>query len=207
MRASALWIHDMTSLSLSSARSLLECYLHAKDQNRPERIAQCFADDATLTFSIATDSIDFPRSVTGADAIAKTLVSDFGERFDRCRTYYVCAELDLDANGVCIMPWVVAMREKESEALRLGKGAYRWRMGRTSGGLERIVALHIHIERMDTIADAGSVKLGALQDALTYPWMPPAMLMRGIQAFEETCADSAFVAAFREPAETGTVRR
>ncbi|NLP63161.1 nuclear transport factor 2 family protein [Paraburkholderia sacchari] len=196
----------MTSLSLSSARSLLECYLHAKDQNRPELIAQCFAAEATLTFSIATDSIDFPRSVTGTDAIAKTLVSDFGERFDRCRTYYVCVEPSLDADGVCIMPWLVVMREKETETLRLGKGAYRWRMGRATGGAERIVGLHIHIERMDTIADSGSVKLGALQDALTYPWMPTAMLMRGIQAFEKTCANSAFVAAFREPSSTDAVR-
>lgn len=196
----------MTSFPLSSAQSLLECYLHAKDQNRPELIAQCFAADAALTFSIATDSIDFPRSVTGAAEIAKTLVSDFGERFDRCRTYYVCAEPDLDTDGICIMPWLVVMREKETEALRLGKGAYRWRMGRAPGGAQRIVGLHIHIERMDTIGDVGSVKLGALQAALTYPWIPPAMLMRGIQAFEGTWTDSAFVAPFREPSETTSLR-
>ena len=196
----------MTSLSTSAVPSLLECYLHAKDRNRPERIADCFSADATLTFSIATDEIDFPRSVSGAAAIAKTLVSDFGERFDRCRTYYLCAEPEIDAHGVCVMPWLVAMREKETEALRLGKGAYRWRIGRVPEGVDRIVALHIHIERMDTIADTGSVKLSALQAALAYPWLPPGMLMQGIQAFASSCRDSAFVVPFRQPAETATLR-
>ncbi len=49
--------------SLSSVRSLLECYLRAKDLNQPELISECFASDAELTFSIATDDIDFPRRV------------------------------------------------------------------------------------------------------------------------------------------------
>lgn len=195
----------MTSLPTSSVQSLLECYLRAKDRNRPELIPECFAAEATLTFSIATDEIDFPRSVTGAAGIAKTLVSDFGERFDRCRTYYVCAEPELDTHDVCVMPWLVAMREKETEALRLGKGAYRWRIGRTSGEVDRIVALHIHIERMDTIADTWSVKLGALQAALTYPWLSPAMLMRGVRTFADAFDDAAFAVPFERPAETASL--
>ncbi|WP_028223653.1 nuclear transport factor 2 family protein [Paraburkholderia oxyphila] len=192
----------MTSLPISTVQTLLEGYLHAKDQNRPELIADCFAGDAALTFSIATDEIDFPRSVSGAAAIAKTLVADFGERFDRCRTYYVCGEPEVDADGVCVMPWLVVMREKETEALRLGKGAYRWRIGRLAGGVDRIVALHIHIERMDTIGDTGSVKLSALQESLDYPWLPPEMLMRGVRAFAGAFPDAAFAALFERPSET-----
>ncbi|QBR02671.1 nuclear transport factor 2 family protein [Paraburkholderia pallida] len=192
----------MTSLPTSTVQTLLEGYLHAKDQNRPELIADCFADDAALTFSIATDEIDFPRSVSGATAIAKTLVADFGERFDRCRTYYVCDEPVVDADGVCVMPWLVVMREKETEALRLGKGAYRWRIGRSAGGVDRIVALHIHIERMDSIGDAGSVKLSALQELLGYPWLPPEMLMRGVQAFAGAFPHAEFAALFERPSES-----
>ena len=53
------------AISTSSVRSLLECYIRAKDQNQPDLIFDCFAADAELTFDIATDAIDFPRSVTG----------------------------------------------------------------------------------------------------------------------------------------------
>lgn len=49
-----------TSLSSSSVRSLLECYLRAKDLNQPELISECFSSDTELTFSIAADDIDFP---------------------------------------------------------------------------------------------------------------------------------------------------
>lgn len=186
--------------SLSSVRSLLECYLRAKDQNRPELIAECFAPDAELTFSIATDDIDFPRSVAGAPAIAKTLVADFGDRFDCCLTYYVCAAPKLDSHGVCTMPWLVAMRQKDNDALRLGKGTYRWRIGRVSGGMDRIVQLHIAIERMDVINDPGSIKLRGLQASLSYPWLAPGELAQGMAAFVAAHPDSDFALPFRQPA-------
>ena len=48
-------------LAFCPSSSLPECYLRAKDQNRPALIDECFAPDAELTFSIATDDIDFPR--------------------------------------------------------------------------------------------------------------------------------------------------
>ena len=187
----------------SSVRSLLECYIRAKDQNQPALIFDCFATDAELTFEIATDAIDFPRRVTGAAAIAKTLVADFGERFDRCRTYYVCTAPEADADGVCTMPWLVAMRQKDNEALRLGKGTYRWRIARMAdraGGADRIVGLHIAIERMDVIDDPGSARLGALQGALSYPWLAPTELALRIDSFVTTHPDAAFATAFRRPA-------
>ncbi|SAL34952.1 hypothetical protein AWB70_02426 [Caballeronia cordobensis] len=172
-----------SGIPTSSVRSLLECYIRAKDQNQPELIFDCFAADAELTFDIATEAIDFPRSVKGAAAIAKTLVADFGERFDCCRTYYVCAAPDVDVDGVCAMPWLVAMRQKDNGALRLGQGAYRWRIAGMGDGSERIVGLHITIESMDTIDDPGSARLRSLQDTLSYPWLMPAELAPRMDAF------------------------
>ncbi|SAK97820.1 hypothetical protein AWB80_07411 [Caballeronia pedi] len=164
-------------MSASSVRSLLEGYVRAKDRNQPELILDCFAADAELTFDIATDAIDFPRSVTGATAIARTLVTDFGERFERCRTYYVCAAPEVNADGICAMPWLVAMRQKDNGALRLGTGEYRWRIARMGDGSDRIAGLHIAIERMDTIDDPGSARLRSLQDTLSYPWLTPTELL------------------------------
>jgi hypothetical protein len=185
--------------SISSVRSLLECYIRAKDQNQPELIFDSFAAAAELTFEIATDAIDFPRSVTGAQAIAQTLVTDFGERFDRCRTYYVCTEPEVDADGVCTMPWLVAMRQKDNETLRLGKGTYRWRIARMPDGPDRIVGLHIAIERMDVIDDPGAVMLQTLQAWLTYPWLPLPELAQRIESFQAMYPESAFATAFRHP--------
>ena len=120
----------------SSARSLLECYLRAKDLNHPELISECFSPDAELSFSIATDDIDFPRRVVGAPAIAKTLVADFGERFERCRTYYVCAEPQVDESGACVMPWLVVMRQKDDRVAADRKGCVSMAL-RTRGGRRR----------------------------------------------------------------------
>jgi hypothetical protein len=149
---------------------------------------------------ILTDAIDFPRSVTGASAIARTLVADFGERFDRCRTYYVCTALEMDADGVCTMPWLVAMRQKDNEALRLGKGTYRWRIARMADGAdgaERIVGLHIAIERMDVIDDPGSARLRSLQSALSYPWLTPAELALRMESFGAVHPDADVATFFR----------
>jgi hypothetical protein len=189
-----------TSLSSSSVRSLLECYLRAKDLNQPELISECFSSDAELTFSIATDDIDFPRRVFGAPAIAKTLVADFGERFDRCRTYYVCAEPQVDEGRVCSMPWLVVMRQRENESLRIGKGVYRWRFANETGHADRIVQLHIHIERMDAVSDPQAGKLNALQASLLYPWLPPAALRDRLASFIATSSDAEFALLFQQPA-------
>jgi hypothetical protein len=184
----------------SSARFLLEGYLRAKDLNRPELISECFSPNAELSFSIATDDIDFPRRVVGAPAIAKTLVADFGERFDRCRTYYVCAEPEVDEGRGCVMPWLVVMRQKDTESLRIGKGVYQWRFGQEAGGAEAIVRLHIHIERMDAVPDPGAARLSALQAGLPYPWLAPVALRDGVANFIAKHSEAAFALPFQQPA-------
>ncbi|SAL86678.1 hypothetical protein AWB67_07255 [Caballeronia terrestris] len=187
-------VYLIPAMPPSSVQSLLECYIRAKDQNQPELIFDCFAADAEVTFSIATDAIDFPHRVIGASAIARTLVADFGERFDRCRTYYVCIAPEANGEGICTMPWVVAMRQKDNEALRLGKGTYKWRIGSVPGEVDRIIGLHIAIERMDLIDDPGTVKLQTLQESLTYPWLPPTALAECMELFVANHPDPVAVA-------------
>jgi hypothetical protein len=76
----------------SKAARLLEHYVAAKDGNRPPLMAQLYAPDAVLTYSIATDSISFPPRTVSLEAITRGLVVEFGQRFTRCRTYYVVDE-------------------------------------------------------------------------------------------------------------------
>jgi hypothetical protein len=96
------------------------------------------------------------------------------------------------------MPWVVAMRQKDNESLRLGKGTYTWRIGSVSGEVDRIIGLHIAIERMDSIDDPGSVKLQTLQESLSYPWLPPTALAECMELFLASHPDPA-VLAFWQP--------
>ncbi|WP_321781627.1 hypothetical protein [Burkholderia pyrrocinia] len=163
----------MKLISLPLAKSLLEKYVQAKDNNRPELIDEAFATDAVLTFSIQTDTINFPQRSEGTADIARTLVSDFAKTFSRCRTYYVSDKLAFENNAMNTMtiPWFVAMRESATDTMRAGKGFYRWGFCTARDESWRIAMLHIHIERMDSIPDAEAISLQSLHAALDYPWL------------------------------------
>ncbi|HXX02276.1 MAG TPA: hypothetical protein VEJ00_13760, partial [Candidatus Acidoferrales bacterium] len=96
---------------MSTPQLLLERYVEAKDLTRPQLMPDIYAPDAILTFSIATDSIDFPRRVAGRDAITRTLVVDFAARFSRCKTFYVCESPPRETAHPVVLPWLVLMRE------------------------------------------------------------------------------------------------
>lgn len=160
---------------MKSARELLETYVEAKDLDRPGLILDCFAPNAVLTYSIATDTISFPARTRGADAIAQILVRDFRKTFTRCKTYYVCDSVVKDSRKIDKLPWLVVMKEMSGPILRLGKGCYTWHFEWFDQAM-RVSAMHIHIDRMDAVEDPGADILDALQSALPYPWLRPAML-------------------------------
>ncbi|MGO4329893.1 hypothetical protein AB4Z48_13710 [Cupriavidus sp. 2TAF22] len=187
----------MNPIPLHTAKSLLETYVRAKDNNRPELIHEAFAQDATLTISINTDTIAFPAKTEGAQGIAATLVTEFAKTFDACRTYYVADELALVGDSI-VVPWLVAMRETAANVLRLGKGYYRWGFAQADGPA-RIASLHIHIERMDSVADPMAATLAALQAGLTYPWLPADELKTEINRLVAAKPSLAFLQAFAEP--------
>jgi len=183
---------------MKTTKDLLEQYLEAKDLNRPDLILDCYTADALLTYSIATDTISFPARVSGADAIARTLVRDFRKKFDRCKTYYVCDSLAGDAGRIDFLPWLVIMRQISNKALRLGRGWYRWRFERGPARM-RICAMHIHIERMDIIEDRDGEKLHELHEALPYPWLAPAILRESFEWIISQRAGFAFLEGFQLP--------
>jgi len=178
---------------------LLELYTEAKDLTLPHLVPQIYARDAVLTYSIATDTISFPQRVEGRDGIAKTLVVDFGAKFSRCKTYYICAAPPREGDEMVLLPWLVVMRETEAACLRFGRGYYRWSFGQRGGEGLRVTAMHIHIERMDVIEDAGGELLEATQSGLPYPWLPPSVLRSQYEALAQSDPALAFVEAFKLP--------
>ncbi|WP_322031645.1 hypothetical protein [Paraburkholderia sp. J76] len=183
-------------------RRALETYIDAKDNTKPARIHEAFAPDAVLTFSLATPNIAFPARSDGAEAIAKTLVSDFGERYSRCRTYYLCEAdaLAVRERTIEALPWLVVMREEAAGALRIGHGTYRWTF-EGNGAAPRVSALHIHIARMDVIDDPDGARLERLQEGLSYPWLAPGDLAARYGALARDASGAFdFVREFAYPA-------
>ena len=183
---------------MNTPKNLLEAYLEAKDLDRPSVILECYAPNAVLTYTIATDTISFPAKVTGADAIAQTLVRDFRKNFDRCKTYYVCDSIVDRAVQIDFLPWLVIMREASNSALRVGKGYYSWQFESDETKM-RVCAMHIHIEKMDSIEDRDGNTLHALQSALPYPWLPPAMLLETFESLMKRAPAFAFLEVFKTP--------
>jgi hypothetical protein len=186
----------MTLPPLTLYRRALETYIDAKDNTRARRIADAFAADAVLTISLATQAIAFPARTVGADAIATTLVTDFGAQYARCRTYYVCDSLEVRGGVIDALPWLVVMREPASGALRVGHGVYRWTFDETPA----VTGFDIHIARMDVVPDADGALLDALQEGLDYPWLTPAALHAHFTALARSTPALAFVDAFSRPA-------
>lgn len=183
---------------MNTPSALLEAYLEAKDLNSPSIILECFTPEAVLTYSIATNTISFPSKVIGSNAIAQTLVRDLREKFEQCKTYYLCASIDDLVNEIDYLPWLVVMREISSGVLRLGKGYYKWRFEREKNQL-RVCAMHIHIERMDVIDDPDQTFLNMLQAVLPYPWLPPEVLRARIEHLLEVAPNFSFLESFKRP--------
>lgn len=186
----------MISLPLAPYRRALEAYIDAKDNTRAQLIPEAFAADAVLTMSLATSAIAFPARTVGAQGIAKTLVTDFGAQYTRCRTYYVCDSLAVHDGVIAALPWLVVMREPATGALRVGHGVYTWTFDETPA----VTAFHIHIARMDVVPDADGALLDKLQADLAYPWLTPAALRAHFTELARSTPELAYVEAFSLPA-------
>jgi hypothetical protein len=187
----------MTSPTLAPYTSALEAYIDAKDNTRAQRMSDAFAPDCELTISLATSTITFPARTVGLDAITKTLVTDFGATYTGCRTYYVCDSLKVRDGAIDALPWLVLMREPAAGALRVGHGVYRWTFDETPA----VSRFHIHIARMDVVPDADGALLDALQEGLSYPWLPPAELHARFTELARRTPALSFVDAFARPVD------
>jgi hypothetical protein len=185
---------------------LLERYVEAKDLARPYLMRDIYAADAVLTYSIATDAIDFPAEVRGIESITRTLVVEFALKFDRCRTYYLCDAPPAQTSSVAEVPWLVVMREPALSRLRMGKGYYRWTFQPGPADGVRVAAMHIHIERMEPIEDPGARLLERVQAPLPYPWLAPAVLGARFAAVAASDPALRFVEAFRLPVDPAAIR-
>ena len=63
----------------------------------------------------------------------------------------------------------------------------------------QVVAMHIHIARMDSVEDADGRLLSAAQSGLPYPWLPPGVMRSRLGTLLETDPALDFLRDFQVP--------
>ena len=141
-------------------------YIKAKDGNRPHLLDAAFAENANLQMVVRTDSISFPASCVGREAIAETLVRRFNQTYEN--VYTLCIGVPpAEGAEAFSCDWLVAMSEKESGAVRIGCGRYDWSFMHPK---RKVSALRITIEAMVVLPSAALFPVMEWVAALPYPW-------------------------------------
>lgn len=141
-------------------------YVQAKDSNRPFLLDDSFAENATVQMHVQTESIAFPPSLLGREAIADTLVRQFNQQYENIYTLCIGAETEIVAQDFSCK-WMVVMSEKLTRDLRIGCGRYDWKFDRRNS---KIQSLTITIDLMETATVSSLVPVLEWVSGLSYPW-------------------------------------
>src|SRR3989344_5510215 len=144
----------------------IETYLLAKDGNRPHLIERAFAGGALLRMDVRQGDMGFPPVAHGRDAIAETLVRRFGRTYENVYSFCLADPPD-PACAEFHCPWLVAMTEKDSRAVRLGCGQYHWRF---APGSRLAQELSIVVDSMQTLPPSDIHVVMPWIAALSRPW-------------------------------------
>jgi len=154
----------------------IEDYILSKDGNRPFLLSTAFVEDATLKMNVQTESISFPSSLSGRDAIANTLVREFNQKYENIFTICIGQRPNIvGLNFSC--PWLVVMTEKLDESLRVGCGSYDWVFCNSDN---RVESLSITINRMETVSSASVAEAINWVSRLAYPWCELSEVTKGV---------------------------
>jgi len=155
-------------LTPTDARRLIETYFHAKDENRPQLMADAFEPQAVVEMTVHTHAISFPARLDGLERITDVLVRDFGRTYENVHSFCLQAPGEDVAGGRFRCDWLVAMSEKTSRKPRIGCGQYDWHFACTDRW--RVRRLDITIAAMEVLDDGDRVDLWGWTWALERPW-------------------------------------
>ena len=141
-------------------------YILGKDCNRPFLLNDVFTSDATLETNVQTETIDFPKSLSGRDAIVDTLVRKFNQQYENIYTFCIAAEPHT-YKEIFSCHWMVVMTSKEDKSLRIGCGQYDWVF---ESAADRARSLCITINMMETSPPSKAESVFNWASKLPYPW-------------------------------------
>ncbi len=167
-------------------------YFHAKDGNRPHRMAEAFTEDASLHMLVRQGAITFPPVSKGREAITDTLVRRFAVSYENVYTFCL-SNPPAPQDGLAFScDWLVAMTEKDSRAVRVGCGRYDWCFEPTSGLACR---LDIRIEAMQSLPPDTTNSVMQWVSALPYPWCSSEQVLRCAPPLQDLGPVLAYIAA------------
>jgi len=145
----------------------IENYILAKDGNRPFLLEHAFTDNAALKVITQTDAIKFPTTLTGRQAIADTMVSNFNQQFENI--YTICIdERPQISNNEYHCHWLVVMTEKQTMSLRTGWGRYEWKYDSQDNRVQSLDITIVDMQTSSSSAETPAVLLWVSK--LPYPW-------------------------------------
>jgi hypothetical protein len=150
----------------AAQQCVLREYFHAKDENRPHLLEHVFAEPARLAVVNRSQSIAFPETVSGRDAIADVFVRRFNQSYENIYSFYLSRPDGTSEVFTC--GWLVVMTDKADARVRLGSGRYAWRFDAAAPHLA--VALTITIETMVLLPATAWPGTLAWMRRLDYPW-------------------------------------
>jgi len=171
---------------IDEAEDVLEKYVAGKDQNRFEILEEIYKSDARVTFEINSNSISFPLEIHGNREIAQVLSAEFNKKYDNVKTYYLSKKFPrIDNLIISKQRWLVLMREKASNSIRVGTGFYDWKFEIKSNINLKIKHHHICIGVMLNLPDLPLSFLSDLRMHLSYPWVEEDIVIEVIKKYKE----------------------
>jgi hypothetical protein len=181
-----------------NATDAISTYILAKDCNRPQLMKHVFAGDCELEMAVKTDAISFPSSAKGLEQITQVLVTNFGDQYERVRTFCLSRpNSDFLPHFRC--DWLVGMSARQGGAVRVGCGHYSWHFGSDDDGL--VKKLVIDIEVMSVLSAEESDPIMQWLASLPYPWCSKIRAREKIPAIEDLRPIEGFLARADEVIE------
>jgi len=155
----------------------VQAYIFAKDRNRPHLLEAAFTDDVELRMIVQTDAVSFPPVSKGREAVVDTLVRHFNQTYENIYTFCLANPLNDGAKSFSC-PWLVAMSDKQSRAIRVGCGRYDWAFD----DIGRVGGLVITIGVMEVLPAEALEPVMSWVSLLPYPWCPASKAAQAIPA-------------------------
>ncbi len=153
-----------------NAEYLFEKYVEGKDQDKFKILEKIYVPNAKVTFEIDTDTISFPTEILGNKNIAQVLSAEFNRKYDHVQTYYLSRSFpQINDFTISNQGWLVIMREKEDNSIRVGTGLYDWIFEKQVDGNLKIAQHNISIGVMLCLLGLPFSFLNELQSKLPYP--------------------------------------
>ena len=167
---------------MATISDTISTYISAKDGNRSWLMRRAFAKDACLEMVVNTDTISFPSSATGIDAITEVLIRQFNLEYENVYTLCLSSPSN-DYDPVFSCNWLVGMSRRDNGQLRVGYGRYDWSF--SSAETVLVDNLKITIETMQVLTPDHVPPVMAWLSELPYPWCSAKAAVKGLPELDD----------------------